>query len=123
MTRRGGRARPYVEDMLEYAKHIESFVQGKTEQDFLVDVILQFAVIRAIEVLGEAAKQFQRAVPDSEVRFPSIPFQDIYATRNRLIHGYASVNPALVWRIATRQITPLRRILEEALANWPADLA
>jgi uncharacterized protein with HEPN domain len=122
MSDRGGNARAYIEDMLEYAGHIERFILGKTEQDFLHDVILQFAVIRALEVLGEAAKLFRNAVPDAELRFPWIPFQEVYATRNRLIHGYASTDPALVWRIASQEITPLREGLERCLINWPADL-
>jgi uncharacterized protein with HEPN domain len=122
MSRRGSHARAYVEDMLDYAKHIEQFISGITQDQFLVDVMRQFAVIRAIEVIGEAAKQFQAVVADAENRFPTIPFQEIYATRNRLIHGYASLDLEVVWRIASREIEPLRKSLERCLQNWPADL-
>jgi len=108
--------------MSVFASHIERFIRGKGEQDFLSDIQLQFAVIRAFEVLGEAAKLFTSAVSDAERRFPSIPFRKIYATRNRLIHGYASLEISVVWRIASREITPLREALEHSLQNWPGDL-
>ena len=114
--------RAYVVDMLDYSQHIERFVAGKTEQDLMEDLMLQFAVVRAVEVIGEAAKQFVDSVPDAALRFPRIPFRAIYATRNRPIHGYASISPKLILRIASREISPLRESLQDTLGNWPADL-
>lgn len=98
---------------------IEEFTFGKTEQEFLSDVLCQFAVIRAIELLGEAAKQLMEVAPDAQSRFPSLPIREMYATRNRLIHGYATVLPQTVWEIVTMQVPPLQEKLRSLLTSLP----
>jgi uncharacterized protein with HEPN domain len=115
--------RLYLQDMRDYANSAAEFVVSRTEKDFETDLMLQFAVIRALEVIGEAARQFQVRVPDAEKRFPQIPFRAVYAMRNFLIHGYTTLNLENIWRVTTQEIPPLLTALDSALANWPSDLA
>jgi uncharacterized protein with HEPN domain len=103
--------RLYLQDMRDYANSAAEFVVSRTEKDFETDLMLQFAVIRALEV------------PDAEKRFPQIPFRAVYAMRNFLIHGYTTLNLENIWRVTTQEIPPLLTALDSALANWPSDLA
>ncbi len=117
MTSRRLNARDYLQDMIEACVHIQDFTSGKTQQDFSEDVMTQFAVVRAIELLGEAAKQLLDLIPEAESRFPSLPLREMYATRNRLIHGYASVLPQTVWEITFGDVPALKQKLESLLAS------
>jgi uncharacterized protein with HEPN domain len=74
-------------------------------------------------VLGEASRQLLDVLPDAPVRFPEIPLRKMYELRNRLIHGYSTINTETVWRIVRDQIPPTLAAVESALANWPPDLA
>ena len=117
------RARDYVEHMMIATERISAYLAGKSKVDFDTDTLLQDAVIRNLENLGEAAKNFKLAVPDAEIRFPSIPFDVAYATRNQLAHGYFNVDLGIVWKVSQRDLPDLYKALHTALKLWPADLA
>ena len=61
-------------------------------------------------------------LPDAPARFPQLDFQVMYALRNKLIHGYSTVNMEIIWDVVEKDIPALRPVLESILANWPADL-
>ena len=82
----------------------------------------QDAIIRNIEILGEASHQLLDVLPDAQDRFPSIPFAVMYVTRNRILHGYASTKPQVIYEVATREIPDVRSAVETTLANWPSDV-
>ena len=84
----------YLVDILDAAKAALAFVEGKTHDDFHADLECRFAVVRAIEIIGEAAKQVSQEMRDQH---PEIPWRDIIAMRNRVIHGYAEVDYTIVW--------------------------
>ena len=92
MTRHRVRARDYVEHMLEACQKIQRYTAGKDFIGFLNHSLLQDGVIRNLEILGEACSQLTLVLPDAQTRFPAIPFRTIYSTRNRLIHGYHTVD-------------------------------
>lgn len=75
-----------------------------------------FAIVRALEVLGEAASGVSLATRETT---PDIPWNLIVATRNRLIHGYFDVNPTIVWRTATEEVPSLVPALRLALRALP----
>jgi len=101
-----GRRKPseYVEDMILCCTKIERYVNGRSQDEFFADTMLQDAILRNIEVLGEAAKQMLDVCPDAKTRFPGIPFDQMYVTRNRLIHGYTSIRPLAIWQYGKRPI-------------------
>lgn len=115
-------ARQYFEDLLEYTEIIESYIGSITLDEFLADRMRMDAIIRNVEVLGEASRQLLDVLPDAASRFPSIPFAVMYATRNRLIHGYTGTKPQIVYEVAVREIPMVRLAVTSVLANWPADL-
>jgi uncharacterized protein with HEPN domain len=115
-------ARDYMQDMLECCRVIQQFLQGQTLEDFFANRMMQDAILRNLEVLGEAAKQLMDVLPDAPTRFPAIPFRAMYLTRNRLIHGYASIRLLTVWDVANEEIPVVHEAVMAILASWPEDL-
>ncbi|MGD9688436.1 MAG: DUF86 domain-containing protein [Phycisphaerales bacterium] len=69
-----------------------------------------------MEVVGEASTRVSAA---TQGRFPAIDWQGVRQMRNRLIHGYDTIDPARVWDALSIDVPPLIRELESALAAWP----
>lgn len=85
----------YLNDMVENAEKALSFVDGLDYEAFRRDDKAIYAVIRAFEIVGEAARQIPQAVRDEN---PEIPRREISAMRNKLTHEYFGVNTEVVWR-------------------------
>ncbi len=86
--------RDFIIDMIEAADMVASFIQGMNKEQFLADKKTQFAVVRALEIIGEAAKK----VPDSiRSRYPDLPWREISGMRDKLIHVFFCVNNEVVW--------------------------
>lgn len=83
-------------DMLLAARDAMGFVAGMEEAAFLESRLHQNAVIRALEVLGEAAGKVSAGV---RAAHPELPWREMTAMRHRLIHGYAEVRLDLVWAV------------------------
>ena len=73
--------------------------------------MVQDAVIRNIEIIGEAARNIERHDPEFAQKHAEIPWEDIYLMRNRVSHGYFSVDLAVVWKTVQRDIPELRQLL------------
>jgi uncharacterized protein with HEPN domain len=100
----------FLQDMLESIGKIGQYTSGMGFQDFLQDSRTQDAVVRNLEVLGEAA----RGIPaDIRERYPEIPWAQIVGMRNRLVHGYFLVDYGIVWEIVQNELSPLREKLEQ----------
>ena len=99
--------------MAEAAEAVLLFIENRRRQDLETDQMLLFAIIRAIEVLGEASS---RISDDTRSAFPNIPWSSITDMRNRLIHGYFDIDGDIVWNTASYEIpvllADLRRILD-----------
>lgn len=95
-------------DMLQAARRIEQFVAGRTFQDYSRDELVQAAVERKLEIIGEAARkvsvEFQRQNPD-------IPWRGIISQRHFLAHEYGEVRQEKLWRVATVRIPELIAML------------
>ena len=98
--------------MLDAGQEAVRFTQGKTRAEFDVDRLLALALVTLIEIVGEAAS---RVTAESQRAHPDIPWRDIVAMRNRLIHGYFDVDLDRVWDTVTDDLPPLIAHLEAAL--------
>ncbi len=90
----------------------ENFVYGCTFEDFLKDIKTQYAVIRALEIIGEAAKKVPE---DIRQNYPSIPWKDLAGIRDKLIHGYFGVNLEVVWLSVKEGIPEVKPLIQDLL--------
>lgn len=102
-------------DMLLAARDARSFVEGLDEAAFFASRLHQNAVIRSVEVVGEAAGKVSAA---TQVAHPEIPWRDITGMRHRLIHGYGDVRLDLVWTVVRDHLDPL---IAQLVRLVPAD--
>jgi uncharacterized protein with HEPN domain len=98
--------RAYLWDVREAADAITSFVQGRTFNDYVSDLMLRSAVERQFAIIGEALSQLSRVDPGLAARIPEL--RRVVAFRNVLVHGYDQIDSAGVWRIVHADLTPLR---------------
>lgn len=103
-----------LREMLDSIARIQHYVQGTTEAQFTQNLEKQDAVVRRLEILGEAAAQLPA---DWRAHHPGIPWRTIADTRNRLIHGYFNVDLAIVWQTIAHDIGPLELELRNILAR------
>lgn len=99
----------YVQHMLESIEHIETYTEDVDEGAFKESPLIQDAVIRHLEIVGEAAT---RVSEDAQDRFDDVPWRDITGMRNKLIHGYFGVDVDVVWETVVEDLPPLKRALE-----------
>ena len=95
-------------DLLIASQDALEFTRALSKEAFLSSRLHQNAVIRALEVIGEAAGHVSSI---SQMALPKIPWREITGMRHRLIHGYAEVDLALVWRVIAEDIPPLIKML------------
>src|SRR5947209_8779299 len=98
--------------MLDAARAALGFAAGRTPDDLSDDLMFQFALVRALEVVGEAAARLSEPTRNSR---PEIPWAAIVGMRNRLVHGYFDVDLEIVWRTATESLPALIVTLESLL--------
>jgi len=106
--------RLFVSDILESIEKIERYTLGVSYEEFMKDDKLKDAVVRNLEIIGEAANY----IPDEiKVKYKDIPWRQIVGLRHRLIHGYFVVDYDIVWNIVIKDIprlkTAIKRIFEE----------
>ncbi|MGA2642452.1 MAG: DUF86 domain-containing protein [Spirochaetia bacterium] len=100
--------------MVDAAESVEQFTTGKKREDLDTDQMLLFAIVRAIEVIGEAAS---KVTDETKATSPGIPWISIIGMRNRLIHGYFDIDSDVVWKTVTEEIPELHRSLKLLLGK------
>lgn len=86
----------YVDDMIAFAEKALSYTAGLNSDSFEADGLTYDATVRNLELIGEAASHIPQAVRDASV---TIPWRQIVATRNQLIHGYLGIDNDTLWSI------------------------
>lgn len=100
----------YINDILIAIDKIESFIEGLSYEDFISDEKTLYAVVRALEIIGEAAKK----VPEDIRREnEGIPWKDMSGMRDVLVHDYINVDVETVWLTAKQKVPQLKRLLEK----------
>ena len=104
----------YLEHILSAIKRIERHVTDIDEFGFLQSELLQDAVVRNIEVIGEAANNIQRVDPSFATAHADVPWQVMYAMRNRLSHGYDKIDFEIVWKTVCNDLPALFQLVKAA---------
>jgi len=103
-----------LRDILEAARLIASYVKDTSETAFRIDVQKQDAVIRRIEIIGEAAAHL---TDETRKAIPKLPFRKMRGMRNIVAHDYANVDVKIVWEVATVHVPEVCAVLEKFFAN------
>jgi uncharacterized protein with HEPN domain len=117
MNKHALRLPDYVKHMLAAIERVTSYLTDHDEISFLQTPMLQDAIIRNIEIVGEAANNVLKAEPNMPRLHPEIPWAEIYAMRNRVAHGYFAVDVNVVWQTACRDLPELHPMLETLLQS------
>ena len=100
--------------MIEAAEAVQSFITGRRRIDLDSDRMLLFALVRAIEIIGEAASKLS---PKARAAMPAVPWASVVAMRHRLVHAYFDIDRTILWKTATEEIPPLLSVLRAALKD------
>jgi uncharacterized protein with HEPN domain len=95
--------------MLDHAREAVAMVRGRKRTDLDSDRQFNLALVRLLEIVGEAAN---RVPEDQRARIPDVPWPQIVGLRNRLIHGYDEVDFDILWQIVSRDLPRLIEVLE-----------
>ena len=94
-----------IAHILECIELIEEYTKGVTKEQFLKEKQLQDAVIRRIEIIGEAVKNIPQEIKD---QYPAIPWKEIIGMRDILIHEYFGIDLELTWAVANQRVKELK---------------
>ena len=104
----------FANDILECIEKIEGYLSGMSYEEFVKDERTKDAVVRNLEVIGEAANQIPEEI---KKKCQEIPWRQVVGLRHRLIHGYFVVDYDIVWNIVTGELQDLKIKIERLLNN------
>jgi uncharacterized protein with HEPN domain len=105
----------YVEDVVDAMDDAVSFVEGMKYEDLVKDRKTIYAVVRALEIIGEAVKRIPDLVRN---RYPQIPWKDMAGMRDKLIHEYFGVDIKRVWKTVKEDVLNLKPLFEKILNDF-----
>ncbi|MBI2675119.1 MAG: DUF86 domain-containing protein [Candidatus Aenigmarchaeota archaeon] len=100
----------YVEDVIKSITMIEEFVSGLSYENFKKDEKTAYAVVRALEIIGESVKNMPVAIRQ---HYPEIQWKEMSAMRDKLIHAYFGVDLSVVWKTIKEELPPLKPLFEK----------
>lgn len=104
--------RDYIQDILDAIGDIESFVKGMEFNEFTRDRKTVNAVVRSIEIIGEATKKIPKSLKD---KYPDIPWKKMAGMRDKLIHEYFGIDLEILWKVAKDELPPLKPLIKKIL--------
>ena len=105
----------FIEDILDGMNKAEILLEGVSISQFESDYRINFAVVRALEIISEAAKR----LPDElRQRYPDIPWKSMAGMRDRIIHGYDDVDLQIVWAVVKSDIPLIKPKIEQVIKDY-----
>lgn len=102
----------YIEDIINAMEKSTNFIKDLSYKKFIQDDKTVFAVVRALEIIGEAVK----SIPNNlRKKYPEIPWKDMAGMRDKVIHEYFGVELSLVWKTVKEEMPPLKPLFEKML--------
>lgn len=107
----------YLGHILEAIERIEHYVSDLDEMSFLANQLVQDAVIRNLEIVGEASNNIEKRYPDFVAKHPELPLASAYQMRNAVAHGYFKVDFEIVWKTIHRDLPSLHAHIKRIQAS------
>ncbi len=104
----------YLKHVLDAISDIEKFMQGVSEEEFFGNREKHYAVLRALEIIGEATKNLSGEL---KAKSPEVDWKNIAGMRDKLIHAYFGVNLPLVWETVKKDLPQLKKQAQKILEN------
>ena len=104
----------YIDDMIRFSQKVIRYTHDHDQTSFMEDELHYDATLRNIELIGEAATNIPIEIREDN---PEIPWRQIIATRNRVIHGYLGIDDNVVWSIIIEEIPDLLDLLQKLRAK------
>lgn len=114
MTRDPQRLGDYLAHVLEAIERIEEYVSDMDEMAFLRNKLVQDAVIRNFEIIGEACNNIEKRFPQFVTEHPELPLASAYQMRNAIAHGYFKVDFEIIWNTIHRELPGLHAQIQDA---------
>lgn len=105
----------YIEDILDAMEKAEILLNETTFEQFEADFRINFAIVRALEIIGEATKRLPMNVREN---YPDIPWRNMAGMRDRIAHGYDSINLPIVWHVVKTDIPHLKPQIRQILNDF-----
>jgi len=105
----------YVEDTVDAMEKAEILLKGVTYDQFESNFRINFAVVRALEIVGEATKRLPMTLRD---QYPNIPWKQMAGMRDRIIHGYDTVDLEIVWDVVKQDIPQIKPQIQQILKDY-----
>ena len=102
----------YLRHMLDAAEEARHFMEGRQRADLYTDRMLALALVKSIEIVGEAASKVSQ---QRQAELPDIPWPQIIGMRHRLVHDYSAIDYDIVWRVVHDELPELRNALRRSL--------
>jgi uncharacterized protein with HEPN domain len=107
----------YIEDILDAMDKAEILLKDVPFEEFERDFRINFAVVRALEIIGEASKR----IPDQiRQKYVQIPWKGMAGMRDRIIHGYDVVDMQIVWNVVKKDIPEIRPLMQQIIKDYPS---
>jgi uncharacterized protein with HEPN domain len=117
MTLDQKRLADYLAHIIEAIRRIDCYTEGMDERAFLGNQLVQDAVIRNLEIIGEASNNIEKHYPDFADSYPDLPLSFAYQMRNVLAHSYFKVDLGIVWKTIRRDLPGLRAQIKDAQSD------
>ncbi|MEK6653239.1 MAG: DUF86 domain-containing protein [Nitrospirota bacterium] len=104
----------FIKDILEHIEKTESFIADMSYEDFIRDTKTNFAVVRCVEIVGEAAKNIPGSIRE---KYKQVPWKYLTGMRDKIAHFYFGIDLKRVWEVATVKLPPLKPNIQQILAD------
>jgi uncharacterized protein with HEPN domain len=107
----------FLIDILDSIENIENFIEGFDFEEFSRDTKTIYAVVRALEIIGEATKNLPNSL---KAEYPEVPWRDMAGFRDKVVHGYFGVDLEVVWDTAVDDTPSLKPLIAKILDETEA---
>jgi uncharacterized protein with HEPN domain len=105
----------YVEDIIDAMNKAEILIEDVTFKQFESDFRINYALVRALEIIGEATKRLPESL---RAQYPDVPWKGMAGMRDRIIHGYDLVDMQIVWDVVKIDIPTIKPLIKRILKDY-----